>query len=173
MYSKQTTIIGDRDMISRYKRTGKDGKALHRVVIEKHIERELKTNEQVHHINGDRYDNRLENLAIVSSQAHNFIHNQRNNYTKKCIVCGVTYAPKPTKRKRSVTCSNKCKIKLDKINASKRKKPVLQSQKNGEHVKRWDSARDVQNELGYHESNINKCCNGKALSAYGYKWSYV
>ena len=40
-------------------------------------------------------------------------------------------------------------------------------------IKEWDSARDVQNDLGYFESNINKCCKNKIKTAYGYKWKFA
>ena len=39
----------------------------HRRVMEEHLGRPLLTNESVHHINGDRGDNRLENLELWSS----------------------------------------------------------------------------------------------------------
>lgn len=45
----------------------------HRLVMEKHINRYMKTNEAIHHINGNKIDNRIENLQIVSTAEHNKI----------------------------------------------------------------------------------------------------
>ena len=42
----------------------------HRLVMEKHIGRYLKPEEVVHHINGDRLDNKVENLQIISVEEH-------------------------------------------------------------------------------------------------------
>lgn len=53
-------------VVSDYK--GRKGGALeHRVVMMEHLGRELLRHESVHHINGDRSDNRLENLELWSS----------------------------------------------------------------------------------------------------------
>ncbi len=53
----------------------KHGRHLHRTVAEEMLGRELLPGEVVHHINGDKRDNRVENLIVFSSQAeHARVH---------------------------------------------------------------------------------------------------
>jgi len=44
----------------------------HRLVIAQYLGRSLLPNEHIHHINGVKQDNRLENLKLVSSQKEHF-----------------------------------------------------------------------------------------------------
>lgn len=46
----------------------------HRLVMEQHLGRKLTSAEHVHHINGDRSDNRIENLQIVTASEHIALH---------------------------------------------------------------------------------------------------
>lgn len=162
-------------MKSRYKRIVVDGRCLleHRAVVEKALGRKLLSSEQIHHVNGNRYDNRIENLLVVTQAEHDLIHKWKYHNKKECVICGKEFNPCASKRKTAKVCSKECKLILDRQNAQKRKKPINQFTLTGELIKTWSSARDIQNDLGYCESNICKCCKNKIPKAYGYIWSYA
>lgn len=64
--------------------------------------------------------------------------------------------------KNSDKHSNKLKIKVNQYNII-----------TDELIKTWDSATDVERELGIFHSNIAANCNGKINSAGGFKWRYA
>jgi group I intron endonuclease len=57
-----------------------------------------------------------------------------------------------------------------KNNAESIKKPILQYDLEGNLIKEWKSAKDVENELGLCRKNISANLRKKTKYAYGYKW---
>ena len=58
----------------------------HRLIMEKELKRKLTFNEHVHHLNGKKADNRVENLIVLTSVEHEKLH--RNGLkNRKRLVC--------------------------------------------------------------------------------------
>ena len=51
-------------------------------------------------------------------------------------------------------------------------KPIEQYDLEGKFIKEWDSAAQVERDLGFNHQNISKCCLGQQKTAYNYKWKF-
>ena len=99
----------------------------HRLVMEQQLGRYLKPSEHVHHINGDRTDNRIENLELMTAPEHLLEHRPSFEETRKQrardaarkfqkrIVLSCSYCGKPIVRRpselaptRNAYCNRQC-----------------------------------------------------------------
>lgn len=73
-----------------YKYVRYNGKQIeeHRLVMMKHLGRDLTTDEKIHHINGNKLDNRIENLIVVTNSEHGKIHGKLREHITNCKRCG-------------------------------------------------------------------------------------
>lgn len=72
--------VDSRDGYLRIKAAGKTV-LYHRYIMEQHLGRKLTRKEAVHHVNGDRSDNRLENLQVLPLGQHTATHHEGSKHT--------------------------------------------------------------------------------------------
>jgi hypothetical protein len=92
-----------------------------RLIMEQHLGRKLKPNEDVHHIDGDVTNNDISNLQVLDHVEHEKLHNPAKYYDKEviCDVCGKTFIWTAERqslyqrdfnrnKNRIITCSKSC-----------------------------------------------------------------
>lgn len=123
----------------------------HRIIAEQKIGRKLTTEEQVHHINEDRTDNRPENLKVViGNKGHKVYHRKRNDLRM------------PDEYNPMISCGCGCGELFLKYDSSGRPRKVIQGHSIGDKQKlTCDSVREIRRlaTLGVPHSEIAKMFN--------------
>lgn len=97
----------------------------HIVLCEEELGRSLNDDEVVHHLDGNPRNNRLNNLVVISSSAHNKIHAWMNRNSimpvqekvPECKICGITL-----QKHQDIFCSRECLNEDKSINKIDEKK---------------------------------------------------
>src|SRR3990172_11476269 len=81
----------------------------HRYFMEQYLGRKLDTDEIVHHKNGNKLDNRLDNLELIDRAEHTKLHRKVVPIPRICENCGVDFTiSQRLNYKERKTCSRKC-----------------------------------------------------------------
>jgi hypothetical protein len=109
------------------------------------------------------YDNKIKNELVHRLVAEHFIDNNFN----------LPQVDHIDENKQNNNYNNLQWISSKENTRKSQSKKIRQKTLNGELIKIWDGFGHIQEELGLHKSNIQKCCAGiKYKTAYGYKWEY-
>lgn len=86
------------------------------------IDKRLAAEMEIHHINGNRLDNRRANIEVIAPRDHRRKHTahlhkanaKRAIYPRErdCAMCGTRFAPHPDHRGRDRCCSRACSRKM-------------------------------------------------------------
>lgn len=127
----------------------------HRLIAIQHWGEEAVKGMDVHHINGLKYDNRIENLELVKRGEHT----RQHNIGKKLA--------NSTKEKIGIHSRNYWKDRT-----SEDAKRVVQETLEGVPIVQFESASSTSS-YGYDDTAVSKCCIGRLKTYHNFRWRFV
>lgn len=127
----------------------------HRIVAERMLGRKLRSNEVVHHKNGNKKDNRECNLVVMTRSQHSKLHFKYTISFRKEI----TAEGRETLRRNGIE------------NTKILWKGVEQLDRDGNVVRTYDHVREVD-KFGFLNQHVSACCLGHRKTHRGYFWRF-
>ena len=148
-------------LVGLYKQQKRDRKLLHRLVAEAFIPNP-DNKPEIDHINTIKIDNTvfLNEDGSINYEKTNLRWTTRKENINNPI----------TKTKMQINARKPSKGKYGKKHH--RSKPIIQYDKEGNFIKEWECANDVERVLGISNKHIGSVCLGKRKSCGGYIWKY-
>ena len=148
-------------LVGLYKQQKRDRKLLHRLVAEAFIPNP-ENKPEIDHINTIKTDNTvfLNEDGSIDYEKTNLRWTTRKENINNPL----------TKTKMRINARKPSKGKYGKKHH--RSKPIIQYDKEGNFIKEWDCANDVERVLGISNKHIGSVCLGKRKSCGGYIWKY-
>ena len=148
-------------LVGLYKQQKRDRKLLHRLVAEAFLPNP-DNKPEIDHINTIKTDN---TVFLNEDGSINYEKTNLRWVTKKENINNPL-----TKTKMRINARKPSKGKYGKKHH--RSKSIIQYDKEGNFIKEWDCANDVERVLGISNKHIGSVCLGKRKSCGGYIWKY-
>ena len=148
-------------LVGLYKQQKRNRKLLHRLVAEAFIPNP-DNKPEIDHINTIKIDN---TVFLNEDGSINYEKTNLRWTTRKENINNPL-----TKAKMQINARKPSKGKYGKKHH--RSKPIIQYDKEGNFIKEWDCANDVERVLGISNKHIGSVCLGKRKSCGGYIWKY-
>lgn len=116
----------------------------------------------IHRLVGNAF---IPNDDIFKTQINHKDENKENNNVNNLEYCDMSY------NNNYGTHQERCA--KARLNHPKLSKKVNQYSKDGKtFIQSFQSAMEIQRQLGFANTHISDCCIGKRKSAYGFRWKY-
>lgn len=113
----------------------------------------------IHRLVAEAFIPNPNNLPQVNHKDENPLNNHMDNLEWCTVSYNINYGNRNSKVSKM-------------LQETKDSIPIKQYTLNGEFVKEWKGAREIERVLGYNQANIRHCCEKQGRYAKGFQWRY-